>query len=71
MACKILHTTCSIQSSRTSLALEVFCLLMVDEDFEVVEIPLAVVAPGPGQDLLNVRVLALCFAHDSSIDRPI
>ena len=44
---------------------------MVDEDFEVVEIPLAVVAPGPGQDLLNVRVLALCLAHDSSIDRPV
>ena len=59
----ILHTPCRIQSSSTSLALEVFCLLMVDEDFEVVEISLAVIAPGPSQDLLDVRVLALCFAH--------
>ena len=71
MACKILHTACRVQSSCTSLALEVFCLLMVDEDFEVVEIPLAVITPGPSQDLLDVGVLALCFTHGSSIDRPI
>ena len=43
---------------------------MVDEDFEVVEIPLAVIAPGPGQDLLDIRVLALCFTHGSLIERP-
>ena len=68
MACKTLHTACRVQSSCTSLALEMFRLLMVDEDFEVVKIPLAVITPGPGQDLLNVRVLALCFTHGSSID---
>ena len=48
MVLKILHTTCRVQSSCTSLALEVFCLLMVDKDFEVVEIPLTVITPGPG-----------------------
>ena len=71
IGCRKLHTTCRVQSSCTSLALEVFCLLMVDEDFEVVEIPLAVIAPGPSQDLLDVRVLALRFTHSLSIDRPV
>ena len=71
MACMVLHTACCIQSSCTSLALEVFCLLMVDEDLEVVKIPLAVITPGPCEDLLDVRVLALRFTHCSSNDRPI
>ena len=71
MACMVLHTACRIQSSCTSLALEVFCLLMVDEDLEVVEIPLAVITPGPCEDLLDIRVLALRFTHCYSTDRPI
>lgn len=71
MACMVLHTACRIQPSCTSLALKVFCLLMVDENLEVVEIPLAVITPGPCKDLLDVRVLALRFTHCPSIDRPI
>lgn len=41
------QTACRIQPSCASLALEVFGLLVIDEDFEVVEVPLAVIAPGP------------------------
>lgn len=38
-------TSSGVQPTTTSFALEVFGLLMVDEDFEVVKIALAVVAP--------------------------
>ena len=65
----MLQTTSRIQSSCTSLALEMFCLLMVDEDLEVVEIPLAVITPGPCEYLLDVRMLALPFTHGSSIEQ--
>ena len=57
------HTACRVQSPCASLTLEVLRLLMIDEDFEVIEIPLAVVAPGPSKGLFNIRVLALCLAH--------
>lgn len=59
------QTACGIQPPSTSLALEVFGLLMVDEDLEVVKVPLAIIAPRPGESLFDVRVLALCFPHDS------
>ena len=68
---QILQTTSRIQSSCTSLALEVFCLLMVDKDLEVVEIPLAVITPGSCENLLDVRVLALRFTHGLSTDQTI
>ena len=45
-----------------------FCLLMVDEYFEVVEIPLAIIAPGPCEGLFDIRVLALCFTHDKPMN---
>ena len=57
------HTTCRIKSPGTSLTLEVFGLLMIDKDLEVVEIPLAVIAPWPCERLFDVRMLALAFTH--------
>lgn len=35
----------SIQSSAASFALEVLCLLVIDQDLEVIKVALAVVAP--------------------------
>lgn len=57
------QTACRVQSPCASLALEVFGLLVIDEDFKIVEVPLAVIAPGPRKGLFDVRVLTLCFTH--------
>ena len=55
---RVPQTACRVQSPCTSLTLEVFGLLMIDEDFEVVEVPLAVIAPWPCEGLFDIRVLA-------------
>ena len=39
---------------------------MVDEDLEIVKVALAVITPGPGEDLLEARVLAFGLPHDES-----
>lgn len=36
---------------------------MVDQDFEVVEVPFAVVAPWPRKDLFEVGMTALLLRH--------
>jgi hypothetical protein len=36
---------------------------MVDKYFLVIEIPLAVIAPRPAENLFNIRVAALLLAH--------
>lgn len=56
-------TSCSVQSSPTSFTLEVLRFLMVDQDFLVIEITLAVVAPWPAQDLFHIRLSTLLLAH--------
>ena len=62
-----LRTASSIQTSSASLAFVMLCFLVIDEDFEVVEVALAVIAPRSFQYLLQRRVLALVLTHDSSI----
>lgn len=56
-------TSCGVQAATAALALEVLGFLVVYQDFEIVEITLAVVAPRTSQDLLDVRVISLLFAH--------
>lgn len=57
------QTTCRVQSSGTSLTLEVFGLLMIDENLKVVEVSLAVITPWPCERLFDIRMLALAFTH--------
>ena len=57
------HTSSGIQSSTTPLAFEVLRLLMVNQDLQVVKVSLAIVAPGSGQNLLNVGMFALVLDH--------
>jgi hypothetical protein len=56
-------TSRGVKSPTTSFTFEVLRLLMVDEYFLVIEIALAVVAPRPAENLLNIRVAALLLAH--------
>jgi hypothetical protein len=55
-------TTSRIQTSTAAVAFEMLRFLMRDEDFEIIEVTLAVIAPRPTKDLLNVRVTSL-FTH--------
>ena len=43
---------------------------MIDQDFEVVKIPLTVITPWPCKGLFDVRMLALCFTHSYPDDWP-
>ena len=57
------QATCCVQSPATSFTLEVLCLLVVDQNLEIVEVAFAVVAPGSREDLFDVRVMALLLRH--------
>ena len=61
---KGLRTACRIQPPRASLTLEVLGLLVIDQNFEIVKVALAVIAPRPGKSLFDVRVLALRLTHN-------
>jgi len=56
-------TTGGIQPPTTSFAFEVFRFLMIDEDFEIVEVSFAVITPRPRQNLLDVGMMALLLGH--------
>ena len=56
-------TSSSIQSPSTSIALKVLCLLVRDEDLEVVEVAFTVIAPWPGKEFFEVGMTALLLAH--------
>jgi hypothetical protein len=56
-------TSRGVKSPATSFTFEVLRLLMVDEYFLVIKIPLAVIAPRPAENLFNIRVAALLLAH--------
>ena len=56
-------TPCGVQAAATSFTLEVLSLLMVDEDFEIVKITFAVVAPWSRKLFLNVRMTSLLLRH--------
>ena len=56
-------TASRVESPPTSLALEMFRFLVIDQDLQIIEIALAIVAPGSSNDLLNVWMLSLWLAH--------
>jgi hypothetical protein len=56
-------TSCGVESSAASVAFEVFRLLMINQYFLVVEISLAVVAPWPAENLVDVWMTTLLLAH--------
>lgn len=56
-------TSCGVEAATAALAFEVLGLLVVDQDLEVVEVALAVVAPRTSKDLLDVGVISLLLAH--------
>lgn len=57
------HTSCSVQASSTAVAFEVLCLLMRNKELQILEVSLAIVAPRPRQQLLDVGVAALLLSH--------
>jgi hypothetical protein len=57
------QASCGIQSSATFFTLEVFGFLMIDENLEVVEIALAVVAPWSRKDFFDVGMMTLLLGH--------
>ncbi len=63
-------TTSRVEPPSASLTLEMLGFLMIDEDFQVIEVPFAIVAPRTGQDLVEVRMLSLCLDHcrDSAVE---
>lgn len=58
-----IQTTCSIQPPATSVAFEVLCLLVIDENLQIIKVALTIVAPRTRENLLNVGVVPLFLAH--------
>ena len=56
-------TTSGIQSSTTPFTLKVLRLLVINKHFLVIEIALAIVAPWPAENLFDIGMTALLFAH--------
>ena len=56
-------TSCGAEPATASFAFEVLGFLVVDQDLEIIKVSLAVVTPGTGEDLLDVRVIALLLRH--------
>ena len=56
-----------IESAAASLALEVFCFLVIDQDLEIVKVALAVVAPRPRENLRQVGVITLLLRHSAKV----
>ena len=52
-----------VQPPAAAVAFEMLGLLVGDEQLQVLEVALAVVAPRPGQDFLDVGVTALLLPH--------
>lgn len=59
----LLLTSRRIQSAAASVTLEVFGLLMGDENLQIIKVTLAVVTPRSSEDLLDVGILSLALAH--------
>ena len=53
----------SVEASAAAIAFVVLGLLMIDQDFEVIEIALTIVAPRSREDLVDLRVLPLVLPH--------
>lgn len=56
-------TSGCIKPATAPLAFEVLRLLVIDQDLEIIEVALAVVAPWPRENFGQVRMIALLFRH--------
>jgi len=54
-------TASSVQTATAFVTLEVLCLLMRDEDFQIVKVAFAVVAPWALEDVLDARMIFAFF----------
>lgn len=59
----VVRTSGRVQSSPTAIAFEVFGFLVRNENLEIVEVALAVIAPGSLQLLVEVGVPLSLFGH--------
>lgn len=57
------ETACCVKPSAASLAFEVLCLLVIDENLQVIEVAFTVIAPWSGEDFFHVGVVALLLRH--------
>ena len=56
-------TACCVQSSPAPVAFEMLCLLVIDENLQIIEISFTVVAPWPGDNFIEVGVFPLILDH--------
>ena len=63
------QASCGVQPSAASFALEVLCFLMVDQNFQIIEVALAVIAPGSREDLFNIGAMGLPLGHRTRCER--
>jgi hypothetical protein len=62
-------TSCSTESASASLAFEVLRFLVIDENLEIIEVALTVVAPRTRQDLIEIGMITLLFRHPAGRSR--
>ena len=56
-------TSSCVQTAPTSVAFEMLCFLMIDENLEVVKITFTVIAPWSRQDFFDIWVASLLLRH--------
>lgn len=56
-------TSSCIQTTPASVAFEMLCLLVIDEDLEVVEVTFAIIAPWSRQDFFHIRMASFLLRH--------
>jgi hypothetical protein len=56
-------TSSGIKPPTTSITLKVLCLLMRDENLQVIKITLTVITPGTSKDFLDVWMTTLLLSH--------
>ena len=61
-------TASCVEPSPTSLALEMLRFLVVDQDLQIVEVALTVIAPRPCKDFFKIWMLSLGLAHGKLSD---
>lgn len=57
------RTSSCVEPPSTTVALEVLCLLMRDQELQIFKVSLAVVTPWSRQELLDIGLLSLLLAH--------
>ena len=62
------RTSCGIQPPAASFAFEVLCLLVINENLEIVKVTLAVIAPWSRKDFFHVGMTALLLRHREGVN---